>query len=79
LYAKIVQNLICKTKKYSSTWVINLIGNGGGEIWLMILAIAPLLDKGNIGSFSSLKGKDCSVSKYPKHECMCNCWMNKNK
>ena len=79
MYAKIGQNLICKTKKSSSTWVIDLIGNGGGEIWPMILAIAPLLDKGNIGSFSSLKGKDCPVSKCPKHEWPCNCWMNKNK
>ena len=46
MYAKIGQNLICKTKKSSSAWVIDLIGNGGGEIWPMILAVAPLLDKG---------------------------------
>jgi len=38
-------------------WLVDLRGNGGGNMWPMLAGIAPILDEGDLGSFQKPGGE----------------------
>jgi carboxyl-terminal processing protease len=46
----------------SKGWIIDLRGNGGGDMWPMLAGLAPLLDDGILGHFIYEKGPHAGIT-----------------
>jgi len=58
-FADSIQNVIREQHAAGACgWIVDLRGNGGGNMWPMLAGLGPLVGEGKLGEFHSIRGVD---------------------